>query len=156
MPMKDYSQRDIEGCWTLRSWRILYDDDRAASEPFGKEPEGLLLYSADGWMSATVCRPDRPGFPAGSSPRTLGDTPVAEAFRSYFHYAGTYRIDDGCVIHTVYYSLNPDFVGTEQSRHLRIDGRLLTLTGFDRAGDSERRHELVWQRCAVAGRDGSE
>lgn len=147
--MANYSVKDLEGSWQLRSWLISYEGNRAATAPFGEQPEGLLVYSPDGWMSATVCRGQRPLFPAGSSPRTADDQRIAEAYRSYFHYAGPYRVEGDHVIHAVHYSLNPNFVGTEQRRHMRLQGSLLTLSGSDRAGDIERHHELVWQRLAA-------
>jgi hypothetical protein len=152
--MTAYFQNDIEGSWRLCSWRIEYDGSRAPTAPFGDRPGGLLIYTSDGWMSATVCRADRQPFAVGASPRTQDDRRVAEAFRSYFHYAGTYRVEDDRVIHSVRYSLNPGLVGTEQIRRLRIDGGLLTLTGVDRAGNTERRHELVWQRLPSGSAGG--
>lgn len=154
--MKEYSSKDIEGTWRLRSWQIRRNGSRTVTAPFGDRPEGLLVYSPDGWMSATVCRGDRPLFPAGSSPRSVDELLIAEAYRSYFHYAGPYRIEADSVVHTVCYSLNPNFVGTEQFRKMRIDGPLLTLTGIDRAGNAERHHELVWQRCGDERHRGSE
>lgn len=147
-----YSKQDIEGSWRLRSWRISYDDGRPATEPFGNAPEGLLIYSTDGWMSATVSRAGRPLFPAGGSPRAADEGRVADAYRSYFHYAGPWRIEDDCVIHSVRHSLNPNFVGTEQVRRMRLEGSELILEGVDTAGDTGRRHVLVWQRVTHVNR----
>lgn len=154
--MKEYSRKDIEGSWRLRSWETRSSASRPVTAPFGDRPKGLLVYSPDGWMSATVCRGDRLPLPADRSPREVDEHLVAEAYRSYFHYAGTYRVEAGSVIHSVRYSLNPNFVGTEQFRQMRIDGPLLTLTGIDRAGNAERHHELVWQRCGDEQNRGSE
>jgi hypothetical protein len=154
--MKEYSGKDIEGSWRLRSWEIRSSAGRGVTAPFGDCPEGLLVYTPDGWMSATVCRGDRAPLPAGSSPRKVDERLVAEAYRSYFHYAGPYRVEADTVVHTVRYSLNPNFVGTEQFRKMRIDGPLLTLTGIDRAGNAERHHELVWQRCGDEPHRGSQ
>lgn len=153
--MKEYSRKDIEGSWRLRSWEIRSGGGRGVTAPFGDCPEGLLVYTPDGWMSATVCRGDRAPLPADSSPRKVDEHLIAEAYRSYFHYAGPYRVEAGSVVHTVRYSLNPNFVGTEQFRKIRIDGPLLTLTGIDRAGNTERHHELVWQRCGDGQHRGS-
>jgi len=154
--MKEYSRKDLEGSWRLRSWEIRSGGGRGVTAPFGDCPEGLLVYTPDGWMSATVCRGDRAPLPADSSPRKVDEHLVAEAYRSYFHYAGPYRIETDSVVHTVRYSLNPNFVGTEQFRKMRIDGPLLTLTGIDRAGNTERHHELVWQRCGDGQHRGSQ
>ena len=77
---------------------------------------------------------------------------VAEAFRSYFHYAGVYRVEGDAVVHSVRLSLNPNFNGTEQVRRMQLDDQVLTLRGEDHAGDTLRRHELVWQRATAQSR----
>ena len=141
----------LAGSWLLRSWEIHGPGTDAVAQPFGPEPSGLLVYTPDGWMSATVCRPDRMPFPAGGSPRRLDDTTVAAAFRSYFHYAGPYRIEADSVIHSVRYSLNPSMVGTEQVRSLTLDGDRLILRGEEAVSGSLRRHQLVWRRAGARG-----
>lgn len=149
--MKSYSSQDLQGAWRLRSWRIRYADGRAPTAPFGEQPDGLLVYSADGWMSAAVCRGERAPLPPGQSPRAADADAVTEAFRSYFHYAGPYRVEGDRVVHSVRLSLNPGFVGTEQVRQVQLDGGLLTLSGEERVGGAVRRHELVWRRAAGDG-----
>lgn len=141
--------QDLLGAWTLCAWRIHRPGRDRPSLPFGPEPQGLLIYSADGWMSATVCRAGRPVFPEGASPRTLEDDVLADAFRSAFHYAGPWRIEDGDIIHTVRYSLNPSMVGTEQRRTPRLDGDRLTLLGVEPLPSGLRRHELEWRRATT-------
>lgn len=151
--MKSYSSKDLVGAWRLRSWRIHYADGRAPTVPFGDRPDGLLVYSPDGWMSATVSRAGRPPLPSDQSPRTADAERVAEAFRSYFHYAGPYRFEGDRVVHSVQLSLNPNFNGTEQVRQVHLDGAVLTLRGEDSAGGTVRRHELVWQRAGAERRE---
>jgi len=114
--------------------------------PFGSRPGGQLLYSPDGWMSATVHRAGRTAFPAGFSPRKLDNELIAEAYWSYFHYAGTWRIESGSVIHSVQHSLNPAMVGTEQIRQMTLQHPQLTLTGIEPIEGGRRTHELVWRR----------
>ncbi|MGD2131115.1 MAG: lipocalin-like domain-containing protein [Lysobacterales bacterium] len=138
---------ELVGAWTLCAWRIYHPGRGEPSLPFGSDPQGLLIYTADGWMSATVCRAGRPAFPDGSSPRALEDEVVADAFRSAFHYAGPYRIEDGCIIHSVRYSLNPSMVGTEQRRVPQFVGNRLTLLGEETLPAGLRRHELEWRRA---------
>ncbi|MEJ8567869.1 lipocalin-like domain-containing protein [Elongatibacter sediminis] len=139
------SDASLTGAWTLCSWTIRTPGVMRVSEPFGASPQGLLMYSADGWMSATVCRPERPLLPGGS-PRRAPDADLADAYRSYFHYAGPYRVESGHVIHSVHYSLNPAMVGTEQVRAMQFRDDRLILTGEEPLGTGVRRHELVWRR----------
>ena len=137
---------DLVGTWQLESWTIGYSSSDKLSNPFGEDPQGLLLYTADGWMSASVCRPNRTLLPEGESPRALPDAAKADAYASYFHYAGRYRVQEGDVIHYFSQSLNPNFPGSEQLRHAELDGQTLVLSGKDQVGDVTRFHSLVWHR----------
>jgi hypothetical protein len=142
------SKEDLQGTWELESWTIGYSDREGFSYPYGEDPKGLLMYSDDGWMSASIASNERALLPAGVNFRKLPDELKAEAFSSYFHYAGRYRIQDGDVVHYVTQSLNPNFPGTEQLRHAELDGQTLVLSGKDQVGDVTRFHSLVWHRSA--------
>ena len=112
----------------------------------GEDPQGLLLYTDDGWMSASIARKERAAFPEGVPYRKIPDVDKAAAFSSYFHYAGRYRVVDGDVIHYVTQSLNPNFPGSEQLRHAELDGQTLVLSGKDQVGDVVRFHSVVWHK----------
>lgn len=142
------SKADLVGAWQLESWTIGYSGRDDFSYPYGEEPRGLLLYSDDGWMSACIGYPERAPFPEDVNYRKLPDATKAEAFSSYFHYAGRYRVVEGDVIHYVTQSLNPNFPGTEQLRHAELDGQTLVLSGKDKVGEVTRFHSLVWHRTA--------
>jgi hypothetical protein len=140
------SKQDLVGSWQLESWTIGYSDREEFSYPFGENPQGLLMYSEDGWMSAALNCADRSSFPDNTSPRSMPAETLASAYNSYFHYSGRYRIVGGDVVHYVSQSLNPNFPGTEQLRHAELDGRTLVLSGKDQAGAVARYHSLVWHR----------
>jgi hypothetical protein len=137
---------DLVGSWHLESWTIGYSDRDAFSYPFGEEPHGLLLYTDDGWMSASIGRRDREPLPDDVPYRKIPDADKARAFSSYFHYAGRYRVVDGDIIHYVSQSLNPNFPGSEQLRHAELDGQTLVLSGKDQVGEVTRFHSLVWHK----------
>ena len=140
------SKEDLHGSWQLESWTVGYSDRDDFTYPYGEDPQGLLLYTTDGWMSASIARKERAALPEDVSFRKLPDATKAEAFSSYFHYAGRYRVVDGDVIHFVSQSLNPNFPGTEQLRHAELDGQTLVLSGKDHVGAVARFHSLVWHR----------
>lgn len=146
---------DLAGTWQLESWTIGYSNRDKLTLPFGEDPQGLLLYTTDGWMSASICRRGRPPFPEGQSPRSIGDDLKAEAYGSYFHYAGRYRVVEGDVIHSVSQSLNPNFPGTEQLRHAELDGQTLVLSGKDEVSGVTRFHSLVWHRVPENNAEGA-
>jgi len=143
------SKDELIGTWQLESWTIGYADRDEFTYPYGEEPVGLLVYSNDGWMSASINRPGRALLPQDVSYRKLPDVLKAQAFSSYFHYAGRYQVVDGDVIHYVTQSLNPNFPGTEQLRHAELDGHTLVLSGKDQVGGSTRFHSLVWHRAGA-------
>lgn len=140
------SKEQLSGTWELESWTIGYSDRDDFTYPYGEDPQGLLLYTDDGWMSASICRASRALLPTDVSFRALPEAARAEAFSSYFHYAGRYQVQDGDVIHYVAQSLNPNMRGTEQLRHAELDGQTLVLSGKDQVGDITRFHSLVWHK----------
>ncbi|MEH6634899.1 MAG: lipocalin-like domain-containing protein [Halioglobus sp.] len=143
------SKEQLEGTWQLESWTIGYSDRDDFTYPYGEDPQGLLLYTTDGWMSVSLCRKERARLPQDVSFRKITDEVKAEAFSSYFHYAGRYRVVDGDVIHYVSQSLNPNFPGSEQLRHAELDGQTLVLSGKDQVGGITRFHSLVWHKLAA-------
>ena len=147
------SKKQLSGTWELESWTIGYSDREDFSYPYGEDPQGLLLYTEDGWMSASICRANRATLPDDVSFRALSEAVRAEAFSSYFHYAGRYQVVDGDVIHYVTQSLNPNMRGTEQLRHAELDGQTLVLSGKDTVGATTRFHSLVWHRKDVEEAD---
>lgn len=144
------SKEDLHGAWKLEAWTIGYSDREEFSYPYGENPQGLLMYTQDGWMSASICRSDRQPLPEDVNFRKLPDALKAAAFSSYFHYAGRYRLVEGDVIHQVSQSLNPNFPGTEQLRHAELDGQTLVLSGKDEVGGVTRFHSLVWHKMPAA------
>jgi Lipocalin-like domain len=147
------SKEQLIGTWELESWTIAYSDRDDFSYPYGEDPQGLLLYTPDGWMSASICRASRAKLPDNVSFRALPESARAATFSSYFHYAGRYRVADGDIIHHVAQSLNPNMRGTEQLRHAELDGQTLVLSGKDTVGTTTRFHSLVWHRKAVEDAD---
>lgn len=141
------SPRDIEGGWTCRTWRILYEDGRY-SEPFGADVTGLLIYSADGYMSACIMAAGRTPF-RSPNPREATRAERAAAFDGYFSYAGRWRIVGETIEHRVTIALNPAFVGTRQWRKASLSGRTLVLSAEEATGRGMRRHEIEWRRGTV-------
>ena len=142
--MADKAQ--LLGAWQLEAWSIGHPDRDDVSYPFGEDPTGLLMYTDDDWMSAAIGRSDRAALPAGVPFRSIDSDALAAAYRDYFHYAGRYRVQGDDVVHYVTQSLNPNFVGSEQLRHIELDGSTLVLSGREEIGDTVRLHQLVWHK----------
>ncbi len=145
--MAEIIPSDLIGGWRLVRWEIRYDDGRDNSYPYGPDAEGLIQYTPDGYMSATICRAGRTPL-SSASVKHAPEPERAEAFDGYFQYAGTWRIEGAHVIHFVSLSLNPAFVGTEQVRLMELTDGQLTLSATDTMPKSGvgRKHCLIWQK----------
>lgn len=141
-----YESEDFIGAWDLVDWRIEYASGKV-TRPFGEEAYGYLVYSADGIMSASIAAAGRMRL-AQHNAREASVEAKGTAFDSYFHYAGTWRIDGEDVVHSITMSLNPDMKGTDHRRRAKFDGQgglVLSATEPLKSGES-RHHILQWKR----------
>jgi hypothetical protein len=146
---------DLVGTWRLVSWTSQRSDGTTVA-PFGGAPTtGLIVYSPDGFMSATLMQVDRESL--GRPIRNTADVAeaagedVEAAFKGYMAYAGRYSVaDDGTVTHHLECALYPDWVGTDLVRFGTLeDGRLTLTTPPVDVGDGiEQQGQLVWERAA--------
>jgi len=107
---------DLVGTWQLVDWTFQVDGDKTY-RPFNGDAEGLLTYTADGRMWATLMKRNR----KNTKTQTLSAASVAERARiaaGFQSYAGSYRIEGNTVIHEVDVSLLPNWVGGEQLRYI--------------------------------------
>lgn len=118
---------DLVGTWRLRSWTATADD--GVEHPMGDQPEGVLVYTPDGTMITTIGRAGRSPIDGGDMLAGPDDQRLA-AFTSFIAYSGSFRVDAGDVVHSVTMSLFPNWIGTEQRRHVSLaaDGRELELS----------------------------
>lgn len=143
MPAKP---EQLIGSWRLKKW-ILTDGNGRVTEPMGPNPWGLIIYAADGYMSAMLAMPEARGRFAGNDP--LGGSPeeAHRAMASCHAYVGRWRIDGERVVHDVEMALWPNMVGTSQVRYYRLDGHRIVLKTppMTRKGASGVA-ELTWTR----------
>jgi hypothetical protein len=111
------------GTWKLKSFvQVLGTGEEY--NVYGEHPDGYISYSADGRMYAIVTSDHRPK-PRDENPT---DDELINLHNTMFAYAGTYTAEGDKVIHRVDVAWNQSFTGTEQVRHYRLDGNLLTVT----------------------------
>ena len=94
----------------------------------------------------------------GRKPLSVNDAlaaPVeerAQAFATAIAYAGTYTFTGDKVVHHVEVALNPNFVNTDLTRKVKIQGDRATLTTPPRSrGGVMERHEVTWERLKSSG-----
>ncbi|WP_227982748.1 lipocalin-like domain-containing protein [Nocardia spumae] len=123
---------DLVGTWELLSYYDIDDADVRSEGPLGPAPRGLLIYTAQGSVSVSMMRTD--------------STAATNAFMGY---AGTWRTTGtATVMHAISVCSNPAWAGTEQVRHLSLDGDVLTLVGAARVDGRTQRRILTWRRSA--------
>jgi hypothetical protein len=132
---------DLIGAWHLESWSLVYDDGREPEYPLAQDAQGLIMYTADGHVAATLMKARRPAAAPTS------EVEKAAAYAESFAYAGRYEVVDGTVFHTIEIATNPALVGFRSTRHIKLDGNLLTLSGPDFVPGASRTQRIVWRRA---------
>lgn len=116
----------------IGAWRLLAIEGRSTAgevfSPAGADPEGMLLYDPQGYMAMVYMRRDRPKFAAGDPARGTPEE-ITAAFNSFDAYCGTYTLDEAAdvVTHHIVSSRFPNWEGTDQVRHVEVDGEQLRL-----------------------------
>lgn len=139
----------IHGAWMYADWQIRYPGGRI-SHPFGLDAGGLLLYTADGFMTATIMANGRKAL-SQANPRLASVQEKSAAFDTYFSYAGRWRLDANRVLHEVTLALNPGLIGTLQWREATLEGERLILSAKENTAEGERHHALCWRRNGDRG-----
>ena len=119
----------VLGAWELVSFIAMDAATGAQRRPLGSRPLGLLVYTADGHMSAQLAESNMAGYVA---------------------YGGRFTVDEetATLHHDVSMSTLPELLATPQFRHARIDGGQLSLSASstdDRGATTHSR--LVWRRA---------
>jgi hypothetical protein len=143
----------LTGVWKLVSYAV-EQEGHESRFPFGPEPEGFLIYTPDGFVSAQLMKPARPLFRGHD---WLGGTAdeYQEAGSGYIAYCGTYQVDEEAetVTHTPLVALVPNLILKPQLRLVTLAGERLTLrtAAIPGAAGASVTSRLEWQR-ANAGR----
>jgi Lipocalin-like domain len=142
---------EVLGSWELVSYTAQDNHGGPITHPLGRDARGLIMYTADGYMSAQIMRPDRPAY---DRPETDGGTPeqAEAAAAGYLAYSGPYTVDEttGVLHHHPWVSLLPNWLNLTQLRHSKLDGDRLTLSAITEAPDgAETISTLVWKRAPI-------
>jgi Lipocalin-like domain len=139
---------EIVGTWCLVRYVAQVGRSGPVFYPLGPDAVGLIVYTADGYMSAQLMRPGRPDY---DPPDTTGATAeqAATAARGYLAYGGPYEVDEFTAVihHHVVVSLLPKWLNTAQLRHSTLNGDRLTLAADVSADGVTMRATLVWARA---------
>ena len=140
----------LEGTYRLVGCEVHWSDGEV-DFPYGKDADGLLVYTADGFVTGHLVQRNVPKFQTGA--RHAPAEQARKAFLGYLGYYGTYQVDAdaGTVTHHVLGGWHPNWTGTDQVRHFRLAGEQLVIeTPAVRSGGRSRQTRLVWRRAATA------
>lgn len=148
--------KQLIGTWRLVEWKVTIGDRTV--RPFGGAAVGLLTYTDEGRMMASLMREDRDRLDTNSFAGANAQT-RAGAAAGYISYAGSYEVVGDEVHHDVELSLFPDWVGDVQTRTIRWvdepDGtEALELSYVQMGSGKEATNTLRWHR--ITPKTGSE
>lgn len=142
-------REQLIGTWRLVSYIQTDVDSGVEDTPMGVKPEGLIMYTPDGYMSAQLGTPGRRNFKGGDLYRGTPDEYVEEG-STYMAYSGPFYLDEAkhLLQHEMEVSLFPNWKGQRQVRVFQLDGQVLHL-GTDQPmkfAGSSKTAALVWNR----------
>jgi len=138
------------GTWKLVSYVEKPVDGSAPFCPMGEEPQGIIMYTPDGYMSAQLMRTGRPRFKFGDWFRG-SDEEIKEEALGYIAYSGPFHTDEEkqTLTHSMFVSLFPNWVGLTQPRVVKIEGDMLHLSTATpiTSGGKKTMSYLSWRRA---------
>jgi hypothetical protein len=142
-------RKKLLGAWELVSYTAT-DADGQVIDPLGPQPHGLIVYTPEGYMSAQLCRSDRPSMGSDRLEEATADE-LAQAAMTYVAYGGPFTVVDPTTVeHQVTTGLFPNWVGRPQIRRVGFEGEFLklSLATPTRLWGADRTAELTWRRVS--------
>jgi hypothetical protein len=142
-PTPQTTSKDLVGVWKLVS--ITIERDGKKIDFYGPNPQGQLIYEANGRVSNIITRSGLPKFASDS--RQLG-TPEenAEVVEGSIAYFGTYSVDEAAKTITLHIEScsYPNLNGLDRKSSFNLSGDELTITNpTSSIGVPD---QLVWKR----------
>jgi len=150
------------GTWIIKEWSVTNLSTNEVTPFFGGNFAGQIIYTADGWVSASLMEKNRPdvstdrdrryeihsrlkaeGLAALSKEALDFLSPYTLSALGFVGYLGTYEADDVQVYHYVQSASRPNHVGITLPRHYRFEDNLLYL----HADAFGWRDSLVWEKA---------
>jgi hypothetical protein len=112
------------GVWRVVDYFATDPTTGAVTHPFGENPIGSAIYTAKGHMSVLVAGSHR--VPSTGTGAKRAEERAA-LFDGLYAYTGTYSVKGDAVTIHVESAWQPDWVGTEKTRTLKLDHGLLSI-----------------------------
>jgi hypothetical protein len=138
----------LVGTWKLVSASSVTANGQRDETPYGAGPVGFLSYSEDGRVTAMISYAGRKSLPA--NPRVEEQ---AEAYKTFFAYAGRYTLSRDKVIHHVEICSFQNYVNKDLVRSIKFQGDQLVLATPPTLMDGAiQTIEIIWQRLPAGSR----
>ena len=137
----------VLGAWELVSFTVLHLDADRTDYPLGSDATGIIMYTADGYMSAQIMRSGRRNYELFDPNDDV--QAAAAAATGYLAYSGSYQVDEEnhTLHHQVEVSLLPEWLNTNQAREASFAGNEMTLVADDELRSGKVRSALTWKRA---------
>ena len=112
------------GVWTVVDYFATDPATGVVTHPFGENPIGSAIYTAKGHMSVLVAGSHRVPSTGTGAKRA---EERAGLFDRLYAYSGTYTVKGNAVTIHVESAWQPDWVGTEKTRTLKLDHDMLSI-----------------------------
>ena len=141
-------EKAFVGAWRLKTYELIAPTGEALY-PLGEDPIGIAIIDGSGYLSAQLCRRDRPGFSSASPP--LAE--LQAAFTGYVAYFGRCSVNKAASTFTTHVqgASNPEWVGEDQLRHYEMSGDTMILKTpplkIEALGDLEIVGTVTWEKA---------
>ncbi|MCL7986869.1 lipocalin-like domain-containing protein [Sphingobacterium sp. lm-10] len=118
-------KNELTGAWKLLSYIEISTDGADSFFPLGNTPNGILIYSADGYMSVQIAGTD------DKEETLLADSAkyLDINYRNFLVFSGSYHTDNrqATVVHEVITSVTPALIGKTVERDVTFEADILYL-----------------------------
>ncbi|MGA9707322.1 MAG: lipocalin-like domain-containing protein, partial [Candidatus Sulfotelmatobacter sp.] len=136
----------LVGTWKLVSASTTTSTGERSETPYGLKPVGFLTYTDEGRIAAMISHSGRSALFSGGG--SLEEQ--AEAFKTFFGYAGRYTVSGDTVTHHVEISSIQNYVGRDLVRNVKFQGDRITLvTPPTPVNGKTLIFELIWERLRI-------
>ena len=106
----------LVGVWKIVSFQVEIEGAQERNDVYDRQPSEFLIITDEGRMMALITAGERA---TDASPETLFNVMTA--------YSGQYRLERDCLITKVDSAWHPSWIGTEQTRYIKMDRNTLSL-----------------------------
>jgi Lipocalin-like domain len=132
----------LVGTWKLVSASSTTSSGERNESPYGASPTGFLTYG-NGMVTALISYDARKSLSFGGG----SVEEQAEAFKTFFAYAGRYVVNGDNVTHHIEISSIQNYVGKDLVRNVTFRGdQIILVTPPTRIDGKMQTVELIWQR----------